>query len=157
MSLIEYLLSCMDEQGIPIVYQTAQRIGLSMIVPGATIETLIRVNDLSRAYIVYNVAIDNGLTHNVMALNFSMRGNELYNDMVGNTVISNGIACFNVIDRSNPARFTVSNTSVIFQDFEAVVSYLKIQNDKDFDTVMEQLRNIHGLHNGVVSPNGGTN
>ena len=147
--VVEYLLSYFSQTDRVVTYQNSQRINYAgaTALPAAvpqpvSVMTDIRTPPNRYAIIIYRVQFSNLIVPNVIQATLLVRGNPIYDDLLGPAQINNPLDCFALVREGLPGQLTLVNNSLLAQNFEAVVSYLTIISAEDFKTALEALQKL---------------
>ncbi|MDD5060786.1 MAG: hypothetical protein PHN44_00700 [Candidatus Marinimicrobia bacterium] len=141
----EYLLSYFDQSGNAHIFQNSQRVAIAGLIPNGRSENNVSVPLGKHSIIVYRVDIDPAVVPLALNMTFLVNGNPIYDNVLGSPVILNPIDCFAWIKAGNPGRLTIVNNAFLAQNFEAVIWYLTILNETDYDLVLNVLKRISSV------------
>ncbi len=136
--VVEYLLSYLDSLDRSYTVQNSTRIDVTLI-PGEVNSQELAVRSGKHAYILYQIQWSPDIVPDALHMNLAVQGNQLYNDVIGDSLLSEPYGCFAVIPYHTPAQLVITNQSLVNQRFEVVLHYITVPSEGDFTKILQVL------------------
>ncbi len=153
--VVEYLLSYFSQTGDQ-NYASPSSLRINVVAlpplglaPANRSENPIVVPSPKYGFLVYRLIFNPNIVPGALSMTFTIQGNNLYNDVLDASVLSQPFDCFALVSQPGD-KITIVNNVGVAQNFEATLHYLTIQNKQDWQVILQALRELRNSQSPVM-------